>query len=34
MNAANKMTGAGFKDVVNLEGGITSWADKGFPVAK
>ncbi|MFM2136156.1 MAG: hypothetical protein RL021_1556 [Bacteroidota bacterium] len=34
MNAANQMTSAGFKDVVNLEGGITGWMDNGYPVTK
>ena len=34
LNAANQMTDAGFKDVVNLEGGITSWIDNGYPVTQ
>lgn len=34
MNAAGQMTAAGFKDVVNLDGGITSWIDNGYPVTR
>jgi rhodanese-related sulfurtransferase len=34
MNAAQQMTAAGFTDVVNLDGGLTSWKEQGFPVSK
>lgn len=34
LNAANQMASAGFKEVVNLEGGITGWIDNGYPVTK
>jgi rhodanese-related sulfurtransferase len=34
MIAAQQMTDAGFKDVVNLDGGLNSWEEQGFPVTK
>lgn len=33
-NAANIMKGMGFKEVYNLEGGITAWQGAGKPVEK